>query len=615
MTYLIFLISIFTTEKKLNAQKQAVLFQCKSSYFLKQIPVTLKISGHLFFGVLFIFSFLFYKERHAFDAAHYLFEIITRKGFYIAHGRLIGFVSQLMPLIGIYSNASLKSLMLLYSFGDVLYYYVIFLIAAYVIKSQAAIISVLLFVCLAVKFTFYCPVTELLQAMVLLPLLYEALIRFDRFKFHVIPLLLFLIVFSHPLLFILVGFVIIYFIAQQKEKWFSKQNIFLFSVFILITAAKFLLLDKYDYQKTFYPVVFDDYSNVKNITDQDFIISFLIVYFKENFLVGLFWIVTLMYLIANKKFLQLTIAFFAPLSFLLLITITHSFTTISNYSERMLLPFAGMIIISFSLSFPEIKNVLIKKILLVFLVFSLGFRLCIIYDAAFPYTKRVAQIEELIHKCHQQNITKAIVDERNLEYLPYAMTGWSYPLESLLLSSIRSKDSAVTIALKEEQYQHFDNRDLAPKEIYKTQDSIINYSVLNKKYFKLTPSHYAFLNNQCGDEAEKISSIIIVFNNHQNIKPDNEYCYLNTTIINHGSALCSDVDGGYQIQLNTLSENDSAYRDSRIISFQTDVIKELNQDLVFKNYGMDGKWKLNVSVIDKNKKIIAGPFITSVYIE
>ena len=90
----------------------------------------LKITGHLFFLVLFVFSFLFYKERHAFDAAHYLFEIITRKGFFIAHGRLIGFVSQVLPLLGVYIGASVRSLMLMYSAGDVLYYYVLFLIAA-----------------------------------------------------------------------------------------------------------------------------------------------------------------------------------------------------------------------------------------------------------------------------------------------------------------------------------------------------------------------------------------------------------------------------------------------------------------------------------------------------
>ena len=240
---------------------------------LKQLPLSIKIFGHLFFLVLFIFSFLFYKERHAFDAAHYLFEIITRNGFFIAHGRLIGCVSQILPLMGVYTNACLKSLMQLYSFGDVLYYYVLFLMAAHILKSEAASISILLILCLTVKFSFYCPVTELLQGMALLPLLYEALLRSNRFQYTLIPLLLMLIIFSHPLLFILAGFVLIYFIVGQKSKQHLKQNIFLVFTFLMITAAKFLLLDKYDYQKSFYPVVFDDYSNLNNITDFNFILN------------------------------------------------------------------------------------------------------------------------------------------------------------------------------------------------------------------------------------------------------------------------------------------------------------------------------------------------------
>lgn len=557
---------------------------------------------------------MFFKERHAFDAAHYLFEIITRKGFYIAHGRLIGFVSQVLPLIGIYANLSLKSLMLLYSFGDVLYYYLIFLIAAYIIKSEPATISILLIVFLAVKFSFYCPVTELLQGMALLPLLYEALLRFDRFKFHLIPILLILIIFSHPLLFILAGFVVIYFISQQKVKWLSKQNLFLIVLLVLITASKLLLLDTYDYQKTFYPVVFDDYSNVDNLTDIDFIFSFLQVYFKENFLVGIFWVIALFTLISNKRFRQLAIAFFLPVLYLLLIIITHHFTAITNYSERMLLPFAGMVILTFAISIAEIKSSAIKHVISFTLLVSIAYRLWIIYDASFPYTKRVAQIEELINQCHQRNISKCIIDERNLEYLPYAMTGWSYPIESMLLSSIHSKDSAVTIALKEEHYNRFGKKELPPNEIYKTQDSIINYSVLNNNYFSFPVSKYVFLNSDCNEEL-KNNSVEIIFSNQKKLTSNDDYCYLPIQIFNRGNSVCSRIDNGYQIQMDAVSETDSAYRDNSIIPFQADIDKQLNQDLVFKNYGMNGKWKITAWLIDKNKQQCGKSFTTEIEVE
>ena len=571
---------------------------------LKKILIPLKITGHLVFAVLFIFSFLFFKERHAFDASHYLFEIITRKNFFIAHGRLIGFVSQILPLTGVYINASLKSLMLLYSFGDVLYYYVLFLIASHFLKSTQAGISILLIVCLAVKFSFYCPVTELLQGMALLPFLYEALLRINRFQYHLIPILLVLIIFSHPLLFILVGFAIAFFIIPQRTDWFTKQNLLLVSTFAIITAAKFLLLDKYDYQKSFYPVVFDDYSHFENVKDANYIFSFLLVYMKENFLVGLLWAISLYLLLTKKKFLECALVFFAPVLFLLLIIVTHGITAITNYSERMLLPFAGMVILSFALSVEAIKSNSAKRVLMVLIAFVICFRLWIIYDAVSPYAKRVAQIQELIHQAQIQNVSKCIIDERNLEYLPYAMTGWSYPIESLLLSSLHSKDSSVTIALKEEHFNRYVKRILNADEIYKTQDSIINYSMLNPDYFLLPQTPYVFLNSSCNNGSAIKPAITIDFLDKVNGKSTDDYCYLNTNIINRGTVLCSDIDNGYQMQLDAMSEIDSAYRDSRIIPFQTNILHELRQDLLFKNYGINGSWKVSVYLIDKNKQTV-----------
>ena len=574
----------------------------------------LKLTGHLFFWVLFVFSLLFFKERHAFDAAHYLFEIISRESFFTAHGRLIGIVSQVLPLLGVYAGASLKSLMMLYSFGDVLYYYILFLIAAHVLKSNAATISVLLIVCLAVKFSFYCPVTELLQAMALLPLLHQALLRMQRFQFHLIPLLLILIVFSHPLLFILTAFVIASFIVQQKANLLSGQNLFLLAAFFIITATKFLLLDKYDYQKSFYPVVFNDYSNISNLIQTDYLFSFFKMYAKENFLVIVLWIFTVVFLFTNKRFISFTLALFAPLLFMVLIIVTHRFSAITNYSERMLLPFAAMVILSFGWCVQELKSSFAKQFTVVIIACIISFRLWIIYDAASPYTKRVAQIEGLIYQAWIQNSSKCIADERNLEYLPYALTGWSYPLESLLLSSINSKKSSVTVALKEEHYNRFAKQKLALNEIYKAQDSIINYSMLNPHYFSLPLTAYTFLNSSCSIDSANDTSITINLSSKVNFKTENDYCYFHATVINSGKIVCSDVDSGYLMQVDAISVNDSAYRDSRIIPFQTDIVKELKQDLVFKNYGMKGKWIVSVFVIDKNKKVITEPLYTEINI-
>ena len=73
------------------------------------------IGGNLLFIVLFFFSAWFWKERQAFDAAHYLLEIVLRKSFFIAHLRPIGVVSQVLPVIGVLLSLPLKWLMILYT--------------------------------------------------------------------------------------------------------------------------------------------------------------------------------------------------------------------------------------------------------------------------------------------------------------------------------------------------------------------------------------------------------------------------------------------------------------------------------------------------------------------
>jgi len=138
--------------------------------------------------------------------------------------------------------------------------------------------------------------------------------------------------------------------------------------------------------------------------------------------------------------------------------------------------------------------------------------------------------------------------------------------------------------------------------------------MLNKEYFSLPVSQYIFLNNSCSNEI-KIPSITFKLNGNENVRSENDYSYLNMSINVKDKVLCSDIINGYHIQLDAMSLNDSAHRDHRTIPFQTDVINELKQDLLFKNYGMNGMWKINVSVINKNKELVSGPFITQVNVK
>jgi len=182
---------------------------------------TLFLGGTILFALLGILSILFWKERQAYDAAHYLLEIIIRKNFFVAHQRPAGIVSQILPLIGVYLNAPLSWLMKLYSIGDILFYYLIFVWLTQTAKNYGAALTLLLSYLLTVCYSFYCPVTELLQGMALLPVMWVLLENTFRFRIPTLIVLMAFIIFSHPLLFIPTGIMIGWWWNQQKEKKYN----------------------------------------------------------------------------------------------------------------------------------------------------------------------------------------------------------------------------------------------------------------------------------------------------------------------------------------------------------------------------------------------------------
>ena len=226
--------------------------------------------GTVLFFILGILSLLFWKERQAYDAAHYLLEIIIRKNFFIAHQRPVGVVSQVLPLMGVYLGAPLSWLMKLYSIGDVLFYYLIFVWLTLSAKNYGAALTLLMSYFLTVCYSFYCPVTELLQGTALLPVMWVMLETVFRFRIMALLLIMALIIFSHPLLFIPTGIMLGWWWDQQKDK--NIMALMMAIGFIVIAGLKLLLLDKYDYQKTYYPVVFNDYSNISNLADRNYLL-------------------------------------------------------------------------------------------------------------------------------------------------------------------------------------------------------------------------------------------------------------------------------------------------------------------------------------------------------
>lgn len=563
-----------------------------------------RITGHLFFLILAILSLIFWKERHAFDAAHYLFEIVNREGFYIAHQRPVGIVSQILPLVGSWFGLPLIWLMKLYSIGDILWYYFLFLILERIYKDRAGITWLIAISAFAVLYSFYCPVTELLQGLAILPVFHALLQHPFRFRTVAIIAVLVLIITSHPLLFIPSGFLI----AWWHHNHFDRDTLYTASItwisFGIITYLKLTHLDIYDHQKTYYASEFNDYSHVANLKNTAYIFSFLRMLVSEWPLITIIFFISIFQLVILRKWFSIILYLAGIIAFITIIIGTHSFVAITNYSERMLLPLAAMVTLPYAMLCFYGKHKSLRIASYTFLVICVVYRLVVIADASKPYTLRVDQLRSLINVSRAFEIKKAVADENRLEQNSFAMTGWCYPLETLLFSSLQGPDSTLTIALNKEHIERFNNsgRIINSNEWIKTSQDIVPVNSLNTEYFRLDNGEYRSLLSSC----KPYPSITIETGKVTDIREDESF--LELKIQSEGNKRMCNLDADVAFYVEIGDENQRILRGSMILP-ETDYPGIYLQYLPFIRPKIEGSFFAYVSARDSSGTIIASDTI------
>jgi hypothetical protein len=537
------------------------------------------IGGCVFFLLYGTLAMLFYNERLAFDASHYLVELINTKAPFVAHGRYIGVMSQLLPLVGIYLHLSLETLKQLYSIGDVLYYFTLFLLILLYFKDSANGLALILTLCISACFTFYCPVSELLQGLALLCLWNAMLYCNFPYKPLFIILVLFLLLTAHPLMFIPVGFVLIRYLLSKNT--FSGDYL-LMGFYLGITILKFVTLDTYDHQKAFYPIVFNDYSALGNLSDLRYIGSFIKMLFVEQTAVIVMLLLTLFFGLRQGTLIKMLLTFSAVVFFLLVIIATHRFTGLSNYSERMLLPLSSIVVIAFvDVLMRESK--LIKRVGLLLCTALVLFRLEVIHLSGRPYVLRLEQLNELIGQAQTFGLSKVIVEDDKLEQVSFAYTGWCVPLETMLLSSTNNR-TTISMAMQKEHIQRIkeSNRHVADNQWIKWTEIILLDKNLSQEYFRMKSGKYDSLltyNDNCtSDLTLEIDSLV-------RRSDDEDVClklHINSSVSKRISA------GNLKVAFMTTNSN-KLLSNSKEVWINSDFINSKNQ-LFEMNFAEKGTW-------------------------
>lgn len=446
----------------------------------------IKLLEHFLFLVLAVFAIALYQERLLADSSYYLFQVINKENFHVEHHRYILIFSQWLPLMAIKLGLKLNSILLLYSLGHVLFFYVIYLITRYLYRMEYVGFLLLLVQTLGTMSGFFVPMFEMYYAAGLL-VLFAAVLYYSKSKHKWLILfsLAFFIFSGHPLAALLL-FLVLGFHALDNSFKSYRLYIGLIMFFALIFLLKQHFITDYDRGKTeafLYNLKHASYNfdYIKGLA------GFLWRYYK--FLLG-FALLTWLYLSYKGKWLHVALSFTAFVFVLALVNISAYGFEQSRYQEQVYFPLV------FIVSFPfwhyllksEMKG--LNLFFSVLVVIAVSVQVYGIHMDSQQFIQRNQEIHLLVNKAREMESKKCIVSKDSLKQ----NANWSYPIESLLFSSIAGSEHSITICTDEDYYFNENNKKLQADMFLFRRWELYPDTWLNGKFFQMDGSIYKPLN-------------------------------------------------------------------------------------------------------------------------
>lgn len=394
-------------------------------------------------GYLALFAWRFADERLYADSSYYLARVINEGTFRIEHGRWVLALAEVWPLIGAKLSWSLHALILLHSFSNVIWMAVFILIAWFALRQPRAALAIALLHLIGIADGLFCPVFELYYAADLL-VLYTALLLSERTAgtYRTVALVALQMVITSSHLFaaaLLVGTLLLHRI--WKEKRLAKL---LGTVLLIQLALHAFTLS--DYEK-------DHLAFVKRIDVAELgswlsagtwraALSYGFTHYTDVIIIAT--LVTAALFLARERWFAMLGFAFIPAALALIALKAPGFMH-DRYREQLNFPVVAWIILLAAFIVPWRGRM--RMMLYVSVAFAIGYR-CFEAERLAPhYQERTAWI--------RTRVTDALRAEHNKVIVPTPVyfgpehhaieAGWSLPVESLLLSAERGRDSTVSI--------------------------------------------------------------------------------------------------------------------------------------------------------------------------
>jgi hypothetical protein len=454
---------------------------------------------HGFFLLLAAFSIYFANERFQADGAYYLFKIINYEKFQIEHQRYILIFSQAIPLLGIKLGLSLKAIIVLNSLSNPIFFYLIFAYVVFRLRDYTGGVAVILFQVVGVMHLQFTPMYEIWYGAVLLIPLRSHLItnRFHSFlDWLILSALIITILFSHPLLFIPLLFILFF---TAVEYWIIHWRMFVAVIgsFVVWYLIKKIFLTEYESGKM--SMISTSTNDAwKNLLQPGYywkLTKFFFSYYTVPTISLIFSL--LFYLVRRARIKAILVSGFF-IGHILIVNFTHtSDFVISPYFERMYMPLVAISIIPFLYDiFTQftLSNI-VGGILLTSIIL---WRIWLFVSLGMDYRERTKQQEQIIATAQKQSGTKFLLHQNDLMgCMSYAE--WSLPMETMLYSARAGKEKTVSIATWPDMTESNNQeilKDNSNKYIMRRWE-IMPDNVVNGKYFLMKEGFYQELPAIC----------------------------------------------------------------------------------------------------------------------
>lgn len=563
-----------------------------------------KLVPHLPFILLALLSVFLYRERLYADAGYYLFNVVNNGSFLIGHDRYVQAISQLLPLLGVWLGLSMKPILIMYSVGHVLFFYLLFLFVYFGLNDRRSGLVLILLQTVGIVHSFFSPQFELYYGIGLLITFYAIFRQGIRGWFAIVLMVLFefFALTSHPLIFLLFAFLMLFDI-QKKEPRDWKLYMLFTLVFGGVLFFKHTTLTSYEQGELNWQFFYTEYNQRLNLSSHEYLLKlglFLLRYYAD---VIVLWIIGILMLLRYKAFMKVLLVIISFVGYIALVNSTFPGIEYSWFIEQVYFPLVFIAIIPVIYYYPRTARPGLNNIAFLSLAGLILFRFLMIYNGSKPFMLRTQQMENLIASARQMGGSKFIASEKQFER-SYSMINWSYPLESLLLSACHGRNSSITIAPQADiDFQH-NYKKLRPYNFLFRKWEIYNYSWLNSNYFTLKSGQYIAL---CDSLAPPNDYQYLISNISIKIDPGTYYKAFDTVYIPVTIRNLSDTplrcNAGDRISLSYFwfRKKEMVDWDGLHTPLETDVYHSLTQNMAIATPSQKGRYRLMVDIKVENK--------------